>query len=55
MTNLKPTYEVRRYMQSGGWSVVIRTQDAEKAALVRDQMERTVGRRAPIDLVEVAQ
>lgn len=49
------TYEVRRYMQNGGWSVVIRTQDAELAAHVRDQMERTVGRRAPVDLVEVVQ
>lgn len=53
--SIAKTYEVRRYMQNGGWAVVIRTQDAAKAARVRDQMENAVGRRAPVDLVEVAQ
>lgn len=53
--NPQTTYEVRRYMQNGGWAVVIRTHDAAKAATVRDQMERAVGLRAPVDLVEVSQ
>ena len=53
--SLIKTYEVRRYMQNGGYAVVIRTQDAVKAARVRDQMESAVGRRAPVDLVEIVQ
>jgi hypothetical protein len=50
----KPQYEVRRYMQNGGWAVVYRGPDLSKAATVRDAMERTVGLRAPVDLVEVS-
>ncbi len=48
------TYEVRRYMQNGGWAVVYRGSDLSKAAAVRDSMERATGKRAPVDLVEVA-
>lgn len=53
MTETK-TYEVRRYMQNGGWAVVYRGPDLSKAAAVRDAMERTTGKRAPVDLVELS-
>lgn len=47
-------YEVRRYMQSGGWAVIYRGPDLSKAAAARAAMERAVGLRAPVDLVEVS-
>lgn len=54
MPDTAKTYEVRRYMQNGGWALLLRTTDREAAARARDAAERSVGRRAPVDLVEVA-